>query len=211
MKKLVAIVLVLLAVFGSGCAKRVPFKEKKPMDNAALVYIYSIPSDTSDSEDTNEDMSYIVRIDGKKTNDRIMMNEYMEFNMKPGPITFSAVKNAALEKFIKLNLQAGHIYYMRITQADNDDFNFELVKPAIASNEIKNTGLVNSVAVDDDSIITQIIDPVMDDTTQTKTHHKAKKGYDAKLDEVQKAYRMKESGVITEEEYLKIKRDILTR
>ena len=211
MKKLYAISLILfVTLFFIGCSKPIPFKKETPLKNAALVYIFAQKQDTDD-ENANENSSYIIKIDDKKIKDRLAIDRYIKFNIKPGMIKFSTVRDGIFEKSVKFNAQAGKTYYLKITQyPDNYDFkNMQDKNKALS--QIKKTGLNDSVYEDKKDIITKIIQPYQKEQKvkkEVKTQTNISTNND-KMSKIKEAYKMKQDGLITEKEYNKLKREIL--
>lgn len=187
----------------SACADKVPFKEKQPLEDSSLVYIYIL--DAVGSDDSVLDGKYAIRIDKKRIKQKIDQGEYMVFDMKPSALTISATKKEILEKTMSLDLKAGRIYYLKIVDAmDGDEFEFVEIDNAIAIKEIAKTGLSGSSKED---VITQIIKK--DD--ETPPLDAQKQDEISKTDEIQKAYDMKEKGIISEEEFQTLKNNILDK
>ena len=61
MKKKFILSLLITSIFIVSCS-RIPFEVKKPVEEAALVYVYAMPA-----EDTERDTRYKITINGKDT------------------------------------------------------------------------------------------------------------------------------------------------
>ena len=237
MKKiLMALSLTVASLMLSGCGTKAPFKVQKPLEKAALVYIYVV-----DGESSGEDASYSdynIRINGKRYLERIESGEYMVFNLKPNPTLLSAVKGQIIEKDIKLNLKAGDINYLRITDnTEMGEFGFEQVPASVAIPEIAKTGLAGSSLEDPNNIITELVGmdkekessivkqstvPAMSEAEIDAIIEKklSARGVDAKvpaktstskLDKIKEAYEMKKEGILSDEEFKALKADILAQ
>lgn len=193
-----SIVLMIMILF-TACGSRIPFVAKELPKNNALVYIYV--SDDIGSGDTTTDSLYAIRINSKNIKQKIKMNEYLVFEMKPKNTSISVVRNSIEEHKLELNLKASNIYYLRVdTNLDNDAFSFTQIDNRIASKEIAKTGLAGSTAVEEDTIITEVINNSLSNTKKL-----------SKPDEIRAAYKLKVDGLITELEYKKLKTEILSK
>lgn len=155
-KSLSILVLLVISLVFSACGAKAPFEAKQPLPEAALVYVYVVKGMSSGEDASHAD--YNIRINGKRYLERIESGEYMVFNLKPNPTLMSAVKSQIIEEHIKLDLKAGDINYLRIT--DNvayGEFGFEQVSASVAKEEIVKTGLAGSSLESPDNIITELI------------------------------------------------------
>ena len=191
--------ILFITLFIGGCGTRIPFTEKTISKENALVYIY-----VSNDLGTNESISdsyYKIKINSKNLKQKIRMNEYMAFEMKPNNTTISVIRAAIEEKTIVLDLKSGNIYYIRLdTNLDNDAFSLTQIDSKIASKEIQKTGLAGSIAVDENEIISEVVDS-----------EKNKIKNLSKSDEIKKAYKLKTDGILSEKEYSKLKAEILAK
>jgi len=185
MKIIKILALSLLLMLLTGCGSRVPFKAQEPLENAALVYVYAPVYVSSDNSTT--DIDYVIRINNKQVKQRIAEGEYMVFNLKPQQISISATKKQIQEYEINLYLKSGEIYYLKIRENSGDSFDFIEVEKALATKEIAKTGLAGSTAVEKDDIVTEFIGSDKEDQSTKKL---------SKTDEIEKAYKLKEDGVI---------------
>lgn len=194
---LVAFVMFFL----TACGTKLPFAPQKPLKDASLVYVY-IPNQINVDEDGASQSQYIIRINNKRTKQRIVSGEYMPYNLKAGTITLSATKNALLEHSLKLNLEVGKTYYVKIIPSSSGDFEIIKVDNKLGLDEISKTGLADTYMVEEEEIITQLIEDPKKKEKITKT---------SKVDELRKAYELKKEGIISEDEYKSLKREILTK
>ena len=127
------------------------------------------------------------------------MNEYLPFYMKTNKTNISVVRASIEKESLDLKLNAGEIYYLRVdTNLDFNRFEFTQIENKIASKEIQKTGLAGSVAVEENEIVTEVID-----SSQTQGSSKS--------DEIKKAYKLKVDGILTQEEYQELKTEILAK
>ncbi len=201
MKILKYSLVAFVMFFLTACGTKLPFAPQKPLKDASLVYVY-ISNQINVDEDGASQSQYIIRINNKRTKQRIVSGEYMPYNLKAGTITLSATKNALLEHSLKLNLEVGKTYYVKIVPSSNGDFEIVHVDNSVGLKEIAKTGLADTYMVEEDEIITQLIEPKKKEKTVTST---------SKVDELRKAYQLKQDGIISEDEYKTLKREILTK
>lgn len=201
MKKIVPILSIIFLLFLSGCGTKVPYKVQEPLKEASLVYVY-VTSINNFGENLSES-SYQIRINNKKTTKKIMNNEYIAFNLKTGDITISVTRTQIEERSIKLHLEAGKTYYLRIkTDIDDGGFEFEEVKKSVGIQEIVKTNLAGATQEDNNSTKSPLI--------QTETQDE-KKDTLSKTDEIKKAYELKNQGIISNEEFEALKKEILAK
>jgi len=225
------ILLTVILLIVTACGTRIPFKEKAPLENAALVYVYVKENITSDDDLSTS--NYKIRINNKQTEGRLNSKEYMVFNVKPQTIDFSATRTQIEEKIITLNLQAGEIYYLRIIgNLDGGTFEMNKVSISVGRDEIKDTGLSGSTAIDADNLLTELIGEDKDEAVVVQeSPTKAKQASPivqqqsyvpvkpasksvssmSKLDEIQQAYKLKEQGILTDEEFKTMKTKIISK
>ncbi len=198
MKNIIKIVILLLTLtLLTACTSRVPFHAKKPILDSALVYIY-LPATLSNDDETSSDI-YTIYINDKIVKGALESNEYRAFDMKVNSTTFSIVRGAIERKSITLDLKEGNIYYLKIENGlENNDFNLLLVNKIQGLKEISKTGLSGSVAVNQNTLITEVI--------ESKETQKI-----SKIDEIEKAYKLKEKGILSQAEFEKLKTEILVK
>lgn len=215
MKKITTLLLSLSLLFLSACGSKIPFKQQEPLENSALVYIY-LPSNvgTSDSDNSSD---YNIRFNGRRVMERISSDEYMAFNVKPEQVTVSVVRKQIEERSIALDLKVGQIYYLKILDnLDGGGFDFVRVNKRVAYPELAKTGLAGSSVESEDNIINVFTDeakkeavvvaPATQATQQAPAASKM-----SKMDEIQKAFNMKEKGILSDEEFKALKAEILAR
>jgi uncharacterized protein DUF2846 len=230
MKIIKILLLSLILLLLTGCGNRTPFKAQEPLENAALVYIYTTTSVTSD-ENTNES-DYSIRINNKPVMQRIKSGEYMVFNLKPQPMTISTTKKQIDEKVLNLDLKTGQIYYLKIKDdLDDGSFAFHKVENSIGSKEIAKTGLAGSSEESQENIITEFVNPKETESVEVKptvapatavvpvvvpqasapAPAASAAAPVSKTDEIMKAYEMKEKGIVSDEEFKALKTNILNK
>ena len=202
MKKAQLLVLSIVLLFITACGDRVAFKPQEPLSNAALVYVYVSPySELIEGEYTSY---YVIRINNKRLDARLYKNEYIALDVKPGKTTFSATRAEIEEKSLSVNLEAGHIYYLRVTgDLEDGSFKFEHVSNAEGSKEIKTTGLSGSMVNSPEYIVTELVENDTDEKKETSSL--------SKTQEIEKAYALKEKGIISQKEFEQLKADILAK
>lgn len=205
MKKIKIVVMAVVLLFVTGCANKIPFKSSLPLENASLVYIY-LPNYSETVEDISN-QNYRVRINDKSVEGRIKSNEYMAFNLKPQTIKFSATRANIEEKIANLDLKVGGVYYLRIRDNLQDgSFSFEPVSKEIGEKEIVKTELSGSVLEDKKKILTELVGIPEVKKEETKTQISI-----STTDELEKAYGLKEKGIITDEEFKALKSKIISK
>ncbi len=199
MKLIKLFLLFPILILLTACGSRISFIEKEPISNASLVYLYQLNDVSNDDDIANT--YYTVYINDKRVDDKIRSQEYMFFYLKPNSTTISIKRAAFEEKSITLDLKQGNIYYLRVKDGlDNNEFEVIQVKSSIGLKEIQDTGLVGSVLINKDEVITETID----------TENKNKNNL-SKTDKIKEAYKMKVDGLITDEEYKELKAQILAK
>ena len=160
------VALLTLSTLFTACGK-IPFEKQKAMSNAALIYIY-ITMDNG-INDTDRMPNYVVGINGKNTEGSIAYGTYKYFNLKPGEVTISATRGDVEKQDIKLTLDAGKTYYLRVKSFSDDFAKFEIV--SVNSNEayleLKNTTLADKFEKSD-NIISELISSSSDEPEVVK-------------------------------------------
>jgi hypothetical protein len=189
------------------CSK-VAFEKQPPKENAALVYVYVVAD--SGVNDTNRVSLYKVGINGKKTEGYLKVAEYKAYDLKPGIITISAYRGDLEEQKINLDLAAGKTYYLRVKSFADDFGKFEItrVNSSVAHEELQHTTLAGEY-VKQDNIISELITPKEETAapvvTQQVVYTKSK------TEELQNAAALKQQGILTDEEFNKLKAEILSK
>jgi hypothetical protein len=196
MKKILLALLTLGLLF-TGCTKQ-PFKEKKPEAKAALVYTYVVEDDGVN--DTDRYPCYKVHLGEEYTNDCMNVGEYMAFDVKPGKVDFNIARANIEIQTIAFNLSAGETKYLRIQSFSDDFAKFNVVdtEASKALKELKHTTLVGSY-VKKETGPSKLITPKEESRVVSKS------------DELEKAYKLKEKGILSEEEFNKLKSEILAK
>ncbi len=210
MKKIKALLIATLLLFISGCADKVPFKAQEPLENASLVYIY-MPNQ-SEAVENYSYQDYDIRINGKRAEQKIKSGEYVAFHLKPNFVVLSVVRAQIEEQVVDLNLKAGETHYLRVRgNLENGRFAFEKVADKTGIKEIAKTGLAGSVMEDVDSAINELIEVVGSEKEAQTMQIAPSQTSVSKTDELEKAYKLKEQGIITEEEFKTLKTQIITK
>ncbi len=209
MTKFTILLLSLTLLLFTACGSKAPFVKQEPLADSALVYVY-LPSSISDDESTN-DSDYNIRFNGRQVMERISSGEYMAFNVKPERVEVSVVRKQIEEKSIVLDLKVGQTYYLKIEDnLDGNSFDFVRVNKRDAYPELMKTGLAGSSVESEENIINVFTDePKKEESvvmTPTPTANTS-----SKIDEIQKAYDMKEKGMLSEDEFNTLKAEILAK
>lgn len=206
MKRIKIILVAVVLLFIAGCANKIPFKASSPLENASLVYVY-MPNYSELVENSSGSQNFRIRINDKSVEGRIKSNEYMAFNLKSQVIKFSATRANIEEKAVSLDLKAGGVYYLRIRDNLRDGgFSFESVSKETGEKEIVKTGLSGSVLEDKNKILTELVGVPEVKKEETKIQMPI-----SKTDELEKAYNLKEKGIITDEEFKTLKSKIISK
>ena len=229
MKKIVTVVgLLVVSLLFVGCGSKAPFKAQEPLENAALVYIY-VPQSVG-TEESMGGSDYSVRINNKRYLERVRGGEFISFNLKPQPMTISITRAQIEEKVLNMDLKAGQTYYLKVSEnLAGGKFDFEMVDNAKGSKEIAKTGLAGSSVESRENIITEFVTgsksakeedmmvqeqpaPVQAAPQPVVYVQSAVKAEpSAKMDEVQKAFKLKEQGILSDAEFQKLKTEILSK
>ena len=208
---LTIIALLTVSALFTACGK-IPFEKQKPLSEAALVYVYL----TMDSgiNDTNRMPNYVVGINGKNTEGSVEYGTYKFFQLKPGQITISATRSDIEKQDIELNLDAGKTYFLRVKSFSDDFAKFEIAR--VNSNEaypeLMNTTLADKFEKSENAI-SELISSSSDEpeVAKVKAIEANTTQSTSKIDEIQKAYDMKEKGMLSEEEFKTLKAEILAK
>lgn len=224
MKTIKILILSIILLLITACGSKTVFKTQDPLENAALVYIYTLSQVTAD--DDTRDPEYSIRINNKPYMQRVKEGEYVVLNLKPQAMTISATKKQIEEKVLNMNLKVGQTYYLKMKRLDDGGFDFYQVNNSIASKEIVKTGLAGSSVESTENIISEFINPKEDDSTQVATSAPivipstipqatvpltSVAAPISKTDEIMKAYGLKEKGIISDEEFKALKTNILNK
>lgn len=196
-KILITLSVILISTMFLACAKQ-PFTEKQPEPKAALVYTYVVDDDGMN--DTNRLPCYKVHLGEEYTNDCMNIGEYMAFDVKPGQVDFNIARANIEIQTVSFDLTAGETKYLRI-QSYSDDFakfsvtNMDAIK---ALKELDKTVLVGSY-IKKELAPSKLLAP------------KEEKKVLSKADELEKAYSLKEKGILNQEEFDKLKAEILNK
>lgn len=214
MKKLTLLLLSLTLLLLTACGNKIPFAKQEPLLDSALVYVY-LPSHINSGE-SDYSSDYNIRFNGRQVMERISTNEYMAFNVKPEKVDVSVVRQQIEKKTIALDLKVGQTYYLKIE--DNlagNDFDFVRMNKRDAYPELMKTGLAGSSVESEENIINVFTDEPKKEESVVVAPVTAKAtptaNSSSKMDEIQKAYDMKEKGMLSEEEFKTLKADILAK
>lgn len=214
MKKIKIALMIAIALLISGCGSKVPFKAQEPLEGASLVYVY-VAESYGDVESVSTQF-YTVRINGKRVAERLKAGEYTLLDLKPNPAKLSVVRDLIEEKSVDLDLKAGETYYLKVRDnLTKGAFGFELVSKEVGAKEIKKTGIAGSMMDDIDNTLTELANTGSSQESQvvgTRGEVKATTVAPiSRVDELEKAFTLKEKGIITEEEFKTLKSQIITK
>ena len=207
--KHLSISLLLLFLF-TGCST-ISFVEKPPKENTATIYAYV--DTTSNINENVYDPCYKLEINDESLHDCMNINEFMELsNLKTQKVSIYAIREDIDKKNIELDLKAGNTYYLKIQSYSQimGQFEFKQVNRDDALKSISDMKMANppKKPEKEDSSILDIFSS--DEANVTKESVNTTKA-SSKTDEINKAYEMKEKGIITNEEFDKLKAEILAK
>ena len=184
--------LVWLPLVLVSCAQKQPFTSAQLSQESALVYLYR-PSIHGHNTPT-----YRLYVDNEKIPYILGGAEYAPVYLKAGKATFRAVANGILEQSVTLDLHNNTAYFIRTLPQEDGTFTMQPIAADQALNEISRTFLSGSeLQIDADK-------------KKLITHNAAQESPSAS-DEIAKLYKMKEQGIITEEEFIRLKTKVIER
>jgi len=211
MKKIVyTITTFILLVLITGCST-VPFRYTVPSSNTATIYTYvDMPSSINENE---SDPCYKIEINDKSLKECMKIDEFMEFrNLKPQTITIAAIRDDIDKKKMNLILKAGETYFLKVqTQSQIiGQFEFTHVKKDEALKSISSMKMANPPETEEDGLFDFF---ASEDKNETAIKEDVKESVTAssKMDEIQKANDMREQGIISDDEFKKLKAEILAK
>ncbi|PHQ89370.1 MAG: hypothetical protein COB42_07075 [Sulfurimonas sp.] len=143
-----SLLILSLTFFIAGCTSKTPFTSQAPLEDAALVYFY-VANTQSSMDASMEDSKYKTRINGKNVAGTIEAGEYKVFDMKPATVLFTSVRRNIEQKFLKLHLEAGQTYYLKVQSGSfGGAYSFEEVSASEASEDLKQSSLSGSFELD---------------------------------------------------------------
>ena len=135
--------------------------------------------------------------------------EYKFYRLKPKSMTINAYRADIEEQSVELTLSAGKTYYLRIKSFSDDFGKFDItrVNSRVAYKALNETSLAGEYETTQAIVSDLIIEdkPEAAVTTTTVIHSKSK------TDELLSAAKLKEQGLLTDEEFNKLKSEILAR
>ncbi|MDP2892840.1 MAG: SHOCT domain-containing protein [Sulfurimonas sp.] len=215
MKKILILSSLLsVVVMFSACSSKSPYKEQKPLEEAVLVYVYVVSQ--SGVAENYKDHAYKIKVNGKGVDGLVKTDEYMALDLKPGNIEVSATRADIETQSIKLNLKAGDVHYLKVKSFSDAFAKFDLIKEqsVVAKKEIAKTVDATSKNIIEKEIegVTVFADkkaPVVE--TAVPVQLSAPQVPTSKTDELEKAYKLKEKGIISEEEFKTLKSQIISK
>lgn len=203
---------LLLGLLFVGCGSKSPYVERKPLDNAALVYVYVVSQ--SGVSDNNREHLYKIKVNGKNVEGYVKTDEYMALDLKPGSVEISATRADVEMQSIKLELKAGDVNYLKIKSYSDAFAKFDIVKSQeiIAKKEIVKTVDATSKSVIEKEIEgTSVFADKKETPKESAVQSVSQVAPASKTDELEKAYKLKEKGIISEEEFKTLKTQIITK
>ena len=195
------IITISLSLMLFGCADKVPFKEQSTLDNSALVYVYAKVKTVNDDDSIAGE--YSISVDSKRLDVRLVEGEYIPIDLKaPAKVNISATMGAIITKDITIDVRESNMYYIRAMVTEGSNFNFEQVSSEVGLSEIQNTVLSGSSVED-------INEALAVDTTEEKGAAKAAHTGGNKIQKIKDAHQLKVDGIITQDEFEKLKAEIL--
>jgi hypothetical protein len=196
-----------------GCGTKTPFEKRVISQSVAQVYVYA-PAPTINGEDTT-DLRYQVYINSKRVSGTILESEYKVFNIKPSKSIISIRRDDTEEKKINLDLKAGYIYYLKIIDdSRSGTFEFLQIEDDLALQEIVETDLAGSMKIETSEIFVDETKVEAVESKEISVGNEMKSSNSEALsgsvvDEITKAYELKQNGVLSEEEFKRIKVKLL--
>ena len=143
-----SLLILSLSFFIVGCTSKTPFISQEPLQDAALVYFY-VANKSSSMDASMEDSKYKARINGKNVAGSIEAGEYKVFDMKPATVLFTSVRRNIEQKFLKLHLEAGQTYYLKVQSGTFGGlYSFKEVSATEARKDLKTSSLSGSFELD---------------------------------------------------------------
>jgi hypothetical protein len=202
MKSIKLVLLAAVLLFVVGCADKKPFAKQEPLENAGLVYLYVVPDGAFESNP-----NYKVRINGKRVEGRVKKGEYTVFNLKPtNSLKITVVKREIEEKSVTLDIIAGQINYIKVKGSSSEGLTVVHVPNSVGSKEIVKMGLAGSVI---DESVNEAIEELIPEKKKAPLVQAAPSA--SKVEQIEKAHALKEKGILSEEEYKKLKTEILSK
>ncbi len=195
-KRLLIVAILALSTLFTACGK-IPFQKQEIADDSALVYVYVELG--SGINDINSYPAYKIGVNGIKMRGDISYGEYRFYRLKPANLTISAYRADIEEQSIKLNIEAGKVYYLQVKSFADGFAKFEIsrVDSNTAYEVLKDTTLAGEY----ESSQAAISELLVEDKSETKS----------KTDELLNAAKLKKQGLLTDEEFNTLKTEILAK
>ena len=204
LKTIKYIIFLSLPILFLSCSK-VPLQKQNIENDSALVYVYVEQDDGIN--DTSRNSNYKIVINGIKTLGTLSYGEYKYYRLRPEKLTINAYRADIEEQSITLELNASKTYFLCIKSFSDDfaRFNISSVSPKVGYEALKDTSLAGEYKKTELKISKYLID----ETPEAKeTKPESSK---SKTDELMNAAKLKEQGLLTNEEFNTLKAEILNR
>ena len=197
------IIFLSLPILFLSCSK-VPFQKQNIANDSALVYIYVEQDDGIN--DTSRNSNYKIGINGIKTLGTLSYGEYKYYRLRPEKLTINAYRADIEEQSITLELNASKTYFLCIKSFSDDfaRFNITSVSPKIGYKALRDTSLAGESKKTEVKISKYLIEEKAVEKTKPKP-------LKSKTDELMNAAKLKEQGLLTNEEFNTLKAEILNR
>lgn len=213
MKKILVLsLLLLIGIIFSACGSKSPYVEQKPLEGAALVYVYVASQNVTDSI---KEHAYKIKVNGKNVEGYVKADEYIALDLKPGNVEVSAIRADVEAQSVSLTLNAGDVHYLKIKSYSDAFAKFDILKAqdVVAKKEIVKTvdarskNIIEKEIEDTASVFADKQESVKEQNVQNTAVRQSL----SKTDELEKAYSLKEKGIITEEEFKTLKSQIISK
>lgn len=197
----------IIVMLVSACSKT-PFHESSISNNSSTVYVY-----VQTQESVNENMydpCYKIAINDELLKECVEIDEFIELkNLQPQFVDVTAIREDIDRKKLVLNLEASKTYFLKIQSHSQliGQYDFENVTRDVALKSISTMSMANPPKKEDDGILNFLVqsDKAPQEVSNLTTTPASK------IDEITKANEMREKGIISDEEFNKLKAEILAK
>ncbi|OQX59957.1 MAG: hypothetical protein B5M52_01650 [Helicobacteraceae bacterium 4484_230] len=211
MRKILSLCLfaVMLTLFYTGCAPRPEYKPSVQKSNRTLLYVYCLEAVKS------SDYGYEIRVNDMTEPLILRDNGYLVFELDSKDISISAQNSDDIagvvdrDTIVLKNVKKGKSYYVKAIISEGEKVDLVAVDSLKAQKEIKNTVLYDQeentyhLFVNDTD---KVSGPAV---IESDTASSSVAGSDAQ--EIEKLYELKEKGVISDDEFRRLKKKIIEK